>query len=150
MTRTYAIAGTALLLLAGCAGTPTGPTVQVMPAPNKPLHVFADDETVCKHYAGGQVAGEPEHANWMQVATAAGGTILGAGLGAAIGGGKGAAVGAGAGALGGTAVGGLGSSSAQATTQQRYDAAYSQCQFTRGNQVPGFPQPQQQARGRRS
>ncbi|HVV70934.1 MAG TPA: hypothetical protein VHI52_05430 [Verrucomicrobiae bacterium] len=42
------------LLLTGCATTPTGPMVRVMPAPNKPFEVFAQEQTDCEHYAGTQ------------------------------------------------------------------------------------------------
>ena len=109
-----AVVGLALIALAGCASTPTGPTVQVMPAPNKSLAVFSDDNMICKHYAAGEVEGEASHSDWMQVA-----------------------IGAGAGALGGSAVGLVPSSKAQKTTQDRYDIAYVQCMATRGNQVDG-------------
>ncbi|HEY0185270.1 MAG TPA: glycine zipper family protein, partial [Rhodopila sp.] len=68
-------------------------------------------------------------------------TLLGAGLGAAIGGGRGAAIGAGAGALGGTAIGAGPSQNAQYSLQQRYDLAYAQCMYSRGNQVPGYQPP---------
>ncbi len=77
----------------------------------------------------------------MQVGTAVIGTLLGAGLGAAVGGGRGAAIGAGAGALGGTLVGAGPSQQANYSLQQRYDLAYSQCMYTRGNQVPGYQPP---------
>ena len=46
--------------------------------------------------------------------------------------------GAGAGALGGTAVGAGPAQGAQASLQQRYNLAYAQCMYSRGNQVPGF------------
>ena len=65
-------------------------------------------------------------------------TALGAGLGAAIGGGRGAGIGAASGALGGAGLGGMGSENANMTIQQRYDVAFSQCMYSRGNQVPGF------------
>ncbi len=127
-----------LLLLSACASQPMGPTVAVMPAPGKPFDVFQSDQALCKQFADGEVQGGAQSANNKQVGTAIIGTLLGAGLGAAIGGGQGAAIGAGAGALGGTAVGAGPSSSAQGTLQQRYDLAYSQCMYSRGNQVPGF------------
>ena len=41
----------ATLLTAGCATTPTGPMVEVMPAANKPFEVFAQEQTDCEHYA---------------------------------------------------------------------------------------------------
>jgi hypothetical protein len=126
------------LLLSGCASEPMGPTVGVMPAPNKPFDVFQGDQAVCKQFASNEVAGGAQQANNRQVGTAVVGTLLGAGLGAAIGGGRGAAIGAGAGALGGTAVGAGPAEGAQYSLQQRYDLAYSQCMYSRGNQVPGY------------
>jgi hypothetical protein len=127
-----------VLLLSACASEPLGPTVAVMPAPGKPFDVFQGDQAVCKDFASSQVAGGAQSANNRQVGTAVVGTLLGAGLGAAIGGGRGAAIGAGAGALGGTAVGAGPAEGAQYSLQQRYDLAYSQCMYSRGNQVPGY------------
>lgn len=130
-----------LLVLSACASTPQGPTVAVMPAPGKPFDQFQADQALCKQFAEGQVAGGAQQANNKQVLTGVIGTVLGAGLGAAIGGGQGAAIGAGAGALGGTAVGAVPANRAEMTLQQRYDVAYSQCMYSRGNQVPGYGQP---------
>jgi uncharacterized protein YcfJ len=127
-----------VLLLSACATQPMGPTIAVMPAPGKPFDVFQADQALCKQYADSQVSGEAQQANNRQVLTGVLGTALGAGLGAAIGGGRGAAIGAGAGALGGTAVGTVPAERANMTLQQRYDIAYSQCMYSRGNQVPGY------------
>jgi uncharacterized protein YcfJ len=127
-----------VLLLGACASEPMGPTVGVMPAPGKPFDVFQGDQALCKNFASNEVAGGAQQANNRQVGTAVVGTLLGAGLGAAIGGGRGAAIGAGAGALGGTAVGANPSQNAQYSMQQRYDLSYSQCMYSRGNQVPGY------------
>lgn len=129
---------TAVLLLAGCVAPPMGPTVAVMPAPNKPFDVFREDQAVCMDYANQQVAGGAQQANNQQVGTAVVGTVLGAGLGAAVGGGRGAAIGAAEGAVAGTVVGAGGAQYAQMSLQQRYDMVYSQCMYGRGNQVPGF------------
>ena len=129
---------TPLLLLSACATEPLGPTIPVMPAPNKPFDLFEGDQALCKQYASNQVQGGAQQANNRQVGTAVVGTLLGAGLGAAIGGGRGAAIGAGAGALGGTAVGAGPAQGAEASLQQRYNLAYAQCMYSRGNQVPGF------------
>lgn len=115
-----------------------GPTVAVMPAPGKSFDAFQTDQAVCKQFASGQVQGGAQAANNQQVGTAVVGTLLGAGLGAAIGGGRGAAIGAGAGALGGTAVGAGPSQRTNYSLQQRYDIAYSQCMYSKGNQVPGY------------
>ena len=137
LPRIAAVAAPALLLSA-CASQPMGPTVGVMPAPNKPFDVFRGDQAVCGQFASTQVQGGAQQANNQQVGTAIVGTLLGAGLGAAIGGGRGAAIGAGAGALGGTAVGAGPSQQAQYSLQQRYDLAYAQCMYSRGNQVQGY------------
>ncbi|HXP30101.1 MAG TPA: YMGG-like glycine zipper-containing protein [Stellaceae bacterium] len=135
------LGGLASFALASCASTPMGPSVNVMPAPNKPFQAFQEDQAVCRQYAEQQVAGQAEAANNQAVGTAVIGTVLGAGLGAAIGGGQGAAIGAASGAGLGTAYGASGSSYANMTIQQRYDAAYSQCMYSRGNQVPGYYAP---------
>jgi len=127
-----------LLLLDACASQPMGPTVAVMPAPGKPFDVFQSDQAMCKQFADGEAQGGAQATNNRQVGTALIGTLLGAGLGAAIGGGRGAAIGAGAGVLGGTAVGAGPSGRAQNSLQQRYDLGYSQCMYSRGNQLPGF------------
>ena len=129
---------TALLLISGCTAPPMGPTVAVMPAPGKPFDAFQADQAMCKQYADGQVAGQAEQANNQQVLTGVAGTLLGAGLGAAIGGGRGAAIGAGAGALGGSAMAAGQGNRAQYSLQQRYDNAYMQCMYARGNQIPGY------------
>jgi uncharacterized protein YcfJ len=115
-----------------------GPTIGVMPAPGKSFEAFQTDQAVCKQYASDSIRGGAQRANNMQVGTAVVGTLLGAGLGAAIGGGQGAAIGAGAGALGGTAVGAGPSQQSNYSLQQQYDLAYAQCQYTKGNQVPGY------------
>lgn len=125
-------------LVAGCASQPMGPTVTVMPAPNKPFAVFQEDQAVCKQYAEQQVAGGASQANTQQIGTAVVGTALGAGFGAAIGGGQGAAVGAGTGAIAGTAIGAGQAQQTQLSLQQRYDIGYEQCMYAKGNQVPGF------------
>jgi hypothetical protein len=130
-----------VLLLSACATEPLGPTIPVMPAPNKPFDVFQGDQALCKQFASNEVQGGAQQANNRQVGTAVIGTLLGAGLGAAIGGGRGAAIGAGAGALGGTAVGAGPAEGAQYSLQQRYDLSYAQCMYSRGNQVPGYQPP---------
>jgi uncharacterized protein YcfJ len=131
----------ALSLLAACAQAPLAPTVQVMPAPNKPFAAFQEDDVICRNYAQQSSAGVAESGNNQQVGTAVVGTLLGAGLGAAIGGGHGAAIGAGAGALGGTAVGSNAAARGTLTAQQIYNNAYTQCMYSRGNQVPGYYTP---------
>ncbi len=126
------------LLLAGCAQTPMGPTVQVMPGPGKSFEAFQYDQASCKQFAAGAVAGQAQNANTRAVGAAAIGTVLGAGLGAAVGGGRGAAIGAGSGAIVGTGVGMGSSANEQLSIQQQYDNAYSQCMYSKGEMVPGY------------
>jgi hypothetical protein len=129
--------------LAGCAHTPGGTAMQVMPGPGKSFEVFAADQTACKTFAGGQVAGQAEAANQQAVGGAALATLIGVGAGAAIGSagraaGGGAAVGAGTGVATGAAIGAQSSQNAQGFIQAQYDTAYSQCMYARGNLVPGY------------
>lgn len=138
----------ALGLLNGCATMPTGPSTSVMPAPGKPFDVFMADDQICRDWASRQV-GEVSASQTANENTAAGavvGTIIGAGVGALIGSttgsaGAGAAIGAGAGLLGGTAVGSNAGAANAYDIQRRYDIAYRQCMYSRGNQVPGVPRP---------
>jgi uncharacterized protein YcfJ len=133
-TRIVAAAG--VLLLGSNAGWAMSPSVQVVPAPNKPFDVFQQDDAVCRQYAEGQVG--PQDSGSTVVGSAIVGTLLGAGLGAAVGGGRGAAIGAGAGAAAGTGYGANAAAQQQYSAQQRYDNAYVQCMYSKGNQVPGY------------
>lgn len=137
LIRTVSIVS-ALALLAGCATPPMSASVPVMPAPNKPFEVFAQDQKLCQSYASQQVAGEAERANGQGFAAALIGAGLGAGIGSAVGQGRGASVGLAYGAAIGSAVGAGHSSEANYSIQQRYDIAYEQCMYAKGNQVPGF------------
>ncbi len=132
---------TPVLLLTACAQTPMGPTVAVMPGPNKPFEVFQTDQAMCRQTAEADVSGQAQDANMRGVGAAALTTALGAGLGAVIGGGRGAAIGAASGVVGGTGIGAMSSDRSNQTIQQRYDIAFSQCMYSRGNQVPGYAPP---------
>jgi len=129
------------ILLAGCATTPVGPTVRVMPGPYKPFEVFQRDQYECTQYADFQVAGNADAANTR----ALGATVIGAGLGLALGAATGDGNAATAGAVAGGAVGatiGAGmSDEANYSIQRRYDIAYAQCMYSKGNQVPGYARP---------
>jgi len=140
--KIHAIACATVALLAACTPAPQGPTVPVMPGPNKPFQVFQEDQSVCANYAQQVIGPAQQELQNQQVGSALIGTVLGAGIGAAAGGGRGAAIGAGAGALAGTAYGANASQYEAMNMQQRYDMAYSQCMYSRGNQVPGFAPPQ--------
>jgi len=133
--KTVAASLSVIIALAGCAETPMGPRVRVLPAANKPFEVFQQDEATCRQYATDQVAGEAEHANEKAIGTTLLGAALGAGLGAAVGGGRGAGIGAAGGGVVGTAVGADGSQRTQSSIQQQYDNAYAQCMYAKGNQV---------------
>lgn len=128
----------AALLTAGCATMPTGPMVRVMPAPNKPFKVFAQEQSDCERYASGQVAGGTQAANNRALGATALGAVLGLGIGAATGSGRAATVGAVSGGAIGAAVGANQSSYAGYNLQRRYDIAYSQCMYAEGNYVPGM------------
>jgi len=129
-------------LAAGCATAPAGPSVVVMPGPSKSFEEFQVDDTTCRQWALTQ-SGDPSATfNHNTAAGSVWGTLIGAGLGAAIGAAvgnpaAGAAIGAGAGLLGGAASGANAGSFAGASVQQRYDIAYQQCMFAKGNQIPG-------------
>jgi hypothetical protein len=141
----------AALSLAGCVAMPTGPEVMVLPGTGKNFEQFTADDAQCRQWAAQQTG-----TTTTQVATestgngAAIGTAVGAAGGAAVGAAAGnpatgAAVGAGLGLLGGTAVGANNAESARWTVQHRYDVAYTQCMYAKGNQVP-VPQGSQPTR----
>jgi hypothetical protein len=129
-------------LVAACATVPTGPGVMVLPGQGKNFEAFQVDDAICRQFAGQQTGTTTERASGQSAAGAAAiGTVLGAGLGAAVGAaagdpGIGAAVGAGTGLLGGTAVGVSRADAAITTVQGRYDVAYMQCMYAKGNQIP--------------
>jgi hypothetical protein len=133
-----------VVLLGGCATMPTGPTVMVMPGPGKPFEVFVADDVLCRQWAQQQIGGTSpsQTANQNLTTGAVVGTLVGAGLGALIGSasgdaGAGAAIGAGAGLLGGTAVASDQAYASEWQLQKRYDIAYQQCMYSKGNQIPG-------------
>ena len=138
----------ASLLLTACATVPTGPSVMVLPGSGKNFEQFQADDAVCRQWALQQTDTTPNEAGTASAVTSAAvGTVLGAGLGAAIGAASGspatgAAVGAGAGLLGGTAVGAGNAYGAGLSVQRRYDIAYMQCMYAKGNQIPISRAPQ--------
>lgn len=132
------IVGATAAALAACASTPTGPTRRVMPPPGKPFEVFVGDDQFCRSYASQQISGDVDKANSNAVGAAVVGTALGAAAGALMGNsGQAAAAGAGAGLLFGSAVGADGSARGGWVLQHRYDLAYEQCMYSKGNLVPG-------------
>jgi hypothetical protein len=133
----------AAAMLAGCAATPLGPTVQVMPGPGKTFDVFQADNATCKGFAAGEVKGQADASNQRALGAALLTAALGAGTGAALGSlggdaGGGAAAGAALGAGTGTAIGATNNANDQVGIQAQYDNAFSQCMYSKGERVPGF------------
>jgi uncharacterized membrane protein len=133
----------AAVLLGGCATMPTGPSVMVMPGSGKSFEVFQSDDLACRNWAAQQTGQQPSEAvNQNLLSGAAIGTLVGAGLGAGIGAatgnaGAGAAIGAASGLVGGTAMASGPAYSAGWELQRRYDIAYQQCMYLKGNRIPG-------------
>ena len=114
------------LLLGGCTTLPTGPDVFVLPGTGKAFEEFQLDDALCRQWAAQQVGAK--HA-------ATGATTPGAGAAAASPE-TGATVGGGGGAVDGTAAGAGAEMSAEWRLQRRYDMAYMQCMYAKGNQIP--------------
>ncbi len=126
------------LLLAACATLPEGPSVLSLPGTGKSFEAFRADDAECRQYAASSIGGSSAsdaQAN-SAVKSAAVGTAVGALAGAVVGGHRGAGAGAGmgllVGALGGSAAGDM----SGRTLQQRYDNAYVQCMYAKGDRVP--------------
>jgi len=141
------LAGT---ILAGCATVPTGPSVMVLPGNGKDFEQFRYDDAVCRQWAMQQTGTTTGKVSTdATLSGAAIGTVLGAAGGAAVGAAAGdpatgAAVGSGLGLLGGAAAGSDAASRASWSVQRRYDVAYMQCMYAKGNQVPlpsGYQRP---------
>ncbi len=136
----------AALVVGGCATLPTGPSVMALPGSGRPFEQFQADDVSCRQWAAQQIGMSPqETANQNTAVGAVTGTALGAALGAARGAasgnaGTGAAIGAASGLLGGTVVGANAGQAYGWEAQRRYDIAYQQCMFAKGNQIPGTVQ----------
>ena len=132
-----------VVALVGCATIPPGPSVMVLPAAGKPFEVFQAEDVACKQFATQQIGATPNDSANQNMATGAiVGTAIGAGLGAALGSisgnaGAGAAIGAASGLLGGTLYGVDYGYAYGGEAQRRYDIAYQQCMYAKGNQIPG-------------
>ncbi len=133
----------ATVMVAGCATIPTGPSVMVLPGPGKPFEVFQEEDAACRNWASARIGQSPqETANQNVASGAAAGAAVGAGIGAAIGAasgdmGSGAAVGAASGLLLGAAQGSAAGQAYGWEAQRRYDIAYEQCMYAKGNVIPG-------------
>ena len=131
-----------VLALAGCVTVPTAPAVVALPGTAKSFDEFRADDVSCRQYAQYSLGpGAERVAADTAAANAAGGALLGAAAGAIIGSvtgqaGHGAAIGAGTGLLFGSAAGANAAGYSYYGMQRRYDMAYVQCMYARGNQVP--------------
>ena len=141
------------LLTSGCATIPPGPSVLVMPGQGKSFETFQADDFTCRDWAKVQAGWQAnETVNQNLAGGAAAGGLLGAAAGALIGAasgnvGPGAAIGAGAGLLAGTAMAHNQAYGAGWEVQRRYDNAYQQCMYAKGNQIPAVEQePHQRSR----
>lgn len=136
LSRASSIA--ALLSIAACATVPNGPSVMAMPGTGKNFDQFRADDANCRQFALSQVGGATANDSAMEsgVKSAALGALVGALAGAAMGGHQGAGAGAGMGLLvGGAAGAGAGQVSGHGS-QRRYDNAYVQCMYAKGERVP--------------
>jgi hypothetical protein len=117
-----------------------------LPAQGKSFEAFQQDDSICRGYATQQTGGASaaQAANDSAVGSAVVGTAVGAGLGAALGSvggavGAGAAIGGAAGLLAGSAIGANNAQAAGGNVQGRYDTAYTQCMYSKGNTVQSAP-----------
>lgn len=125
------------LALAACSSMPSGPNVMVLPGKGVSLEQFRADDLLCRQYAASQTGTNSNDAAINSgVKSAAVGTALGAAGGALIDGGHGAAVGAGVGLVFGGLTGAGSGTTSSYQAQLRYDNAYQQCMYSRGNSIP--------------
>lgn len=141
LQRGLALVGAAALC-AACVDAPTGPAVMALPGSGKSFADFQVDDRNCRDWAADRIGIAPGQAAGQGAASGAAiGTAIGAAAGALIGlgahdPGAGAAIGAGSGLLIGSASGASAGEASAASLQRRYDAAYSQCMYANGNQIP--------------
>ena len=143
-----------LSVLAGCATTlPSGPSVMALPGSGKSFDQFRYDDTDCRNFAFAQIGGPAaaQASTESSINSVFVGTLLGTAVGAAIGGNDGAAAGAGIGLAMGSASGAQQAQYSSYEAQKRYDHAYVQCMYAKGQRVPvpgnlsqrsGAPMPQ--------
>lgn len=131
-------AAAALLALGGCATLPNGPSVMAMPGTGKSFEQFRADDAVCRQFALEQIGGTtPNEASTSSgVKSAAVGAAVGAAAGALAGGHRSAGEGAAAGLVVGAVAGSAAGQSSGYSAQRRYDDAYLQCMYAKGNAVP--------------
>lgn len=129
--------------LAGCTTLPSGPGVMALPGSGATFAQFRADDLECQGYArqATGIASPQQAAEDSAVRSAVVGTAVGAAAGALMGAasgdaGAGAAIGAGSGLIVGSAAGSGAYGASGWQIQERYDAAYVQCMYAKGHQVP--------------
>ncbi len=138
MKAIHAVPILSVMVLGACTTMPTGPSVMALPGSGKNFDQFRADDAECRSFAQSQVGGTTTEQAAVDsgVKSAAVGAAVGALAGAAMGGQRGAGVGAGTGLIvGGLAGTGTAQSSARGV-QGRYDNAYVQCMYAKGERVP--------------
>jgi uncharacterized protein YcfJ len=132
-----AAAALATLVLTACVSLPSGPTYPALPGSSKTFEQFQVDDAVCRQYAQGQIGGRSasDVANQNAAGGAVAGTVIGAAAGAALGGRDAAGAGAVFGLLTGAAIGSENAGGSYRAVQRRYDGAYGQCMYAKGNKV---------------
>jgi hypothetical protein len=113
-----------------------------MPSPNKPFDVFMQEDQRCRSWASHSI-GIPGHdaAAETLLKSAGAGAAIGAIAGAAAGGARGVGAGVAIGTTAGAAVGAGQGAAVAGNAQRRYDTAYLQCMYSKGNLVPTYPHP---------
>lgn len=126
------------LLLTACISIPDGPSVTSLPGRGKNFDQFRAEDLDCRQYATNAIGGTSPNAAQTESAVKSGavGAAVGGLAGAAIGGHHDAAAGAGVGLLMGAMAGSAAAASSGYDLQRRYDSAYVQCMYAKGNQVP--------------
>ena len=126
------------MLLSACTTMPSGPSVMALPGTGKNFEQFRIDDGDCRNYAQFQIGGVDANqaATNDGLKSAAVGTAVGAIAGAAMGGHEGAGAGAGAGLIMGSVAGAGAAQGSAYETQRRYDFAYVQCMYAKGERVP--------------
>lgn len=144
--KLIAVLGSAGAVAACAVAPPRGPTVMALPSQGKTLATFQQEDGQCRNYAAATIGYlQPGQAGTgAAVGSAAAGALLGAAAGSAIGAaagnaGAGAAVGGATGLVGGTAVGANNAAASEYDLQARYNIAYIQCMYARGDTVQNLP-----------
>ena len=130
-------ASVCVLTITACTTIPSGPSAMALPGTGKSFEQFRYDDDNCQQYSlqrSGLSASDAGNDSMAKSAIV--GTVIGAALGAAVGGSGGAAIGAGTGLFVGTAEGSNAAAVSSGIAQQRYDNAYTQCMYAKGNRVP--------------